>query len=212
MFLLFIPVANAWKADTHKNIIEYIYLNLPSESQNKLNLTKLKDGSVIPDRDFKDHKRHSYPNSLYEAKKWLENNDDLSLSLGIASHYITDSFAAPHNVRGEDYYLHAAFEGQVKNYYPNIKCGDYGFSLEDLNKVTKNSRDWHLWLNSKNKKIPQKEVDESTKFLFSIILKKLNTTCSNFSTEFSEVPYFSKNKIILIFFILLIGYISLKLN
>ncbi len=204
LVLLLIPTVNAWKWDTHQNIIEYVYLNLPLEVQQQLNLTKLKEGAVIPDRDFEDHRSHHYPNSLKEAEKWLNNNTDLSLNIGIASHYITDSYAAPHNIAGENYKQHAQFEKQVSKYYPSIECKDYGLSLKDLGKATKNSKDWDQWLKTKNKEIPQKEVDESTKMLFSIVLQKLDTTCIN-KTEIKEVSYFTKDKIIVILAITLIG-------
>ena len=209
LLLFLIPTVNAWSWDTHQNIIEYVYIALPVEVQTQINLTKLKEGSVIPDRDFKDHKFHHYPESLVEAKKWLNNNTDLSLNLGIASHYITDSFAAPHNIFGENYYQHAAFENQVKKYYPNVECNDYGLKLEDLKHATKNSKDWELWLKTKSKEIPQKEVDESTKLLFSVILNKLNTTCG-IKTKAIEVPYFNRTKILIITFFLIVGLYLLK--
>ena len=69
IMLLVIPQVNAWKWDTHQNIIEYVYLNLPIEVQQQLNLTKLKEGAIIPDRDFKDNRLHHYPKSLSEAEK-----------------------------------------------------------------------------------------------------------------------------------------------
>ena len=158
ILLLLLPTVYAWKAETHENIIEYVYLNLPIEVQTQLNITKLKEGAVMPDRDFKDFRRHHYPASLEEANKWLNNNSDLSLNLGIASHYITDSFAAPHNIPGEEYYDHSYFEKQVTYYYPNIECKDYGFTINNLHIAAKNSEDWGIWLKTKDKKIPQKEV------------------------------------------------------
>lgn len=208
--LLLMPAVNAWNWDTHQNIIEYVYLNLPPEKQQQLNLTKLREGAVMPDRDFKDHKLHHYPKSLEEAKRWLNNDTDLSLSLGIASHYITDSFAAPHNVFGEKYSQHAQFENQVRYYYPNVDCEDYGYSIDDLGISTENSEDWDKWLKTKNNKIPQKEVDEAEKFLFSIILKKLDTKCDNMSTNYIEIPYITKNKLIIISLVLIIGLYFLK--
>lgn len=205
ILLILIPTVDAWSWDTHQNMIEYVYLSLPVETQMQLNLTKLKEGAIIPDKDFKDYKKHHYPYSLEEAEKWLNNDTDLSFNLGIASHYITDSFAAPHNIFGEDYKLHARFENQVDDYYPRIECKDYNFKLNQLSEATKNSKDWKYWLKTKNKEIPEKEVDEATKFLFSIILKKLNTTCG-IKTEVIEVPYINKTKI---FIIILISMISL---
>ncbi|MBI2148833.1 zinc dependent phospholipase C family protein [Candidatus Woesearchaeota archaeon] len=207
--LLLIPQVHAWKWETHQNIIEYIYFNLPIEAQQQLNITKLKEGSITPDKDFKDHKLHHYPKSLIEAEKWLNNDTDISFNMGIASHYITDSFAAPHNINGEDYKLHSAFENQVKNYYPNTKCYNYKLKIQDLSKGTKTSEEWKIWLKTKDRIIPEKEVDESTKLLFSIILNKLNLTCIK-NTEIEEVSYINKRKIILISLVSLIGLYFLK--
>ncbi|MBS3167881.1 zinc dependent phospholipase C family protein [Candidatus Woesearchaeota archaeon] len=209
LLFLLIPTVNAWKWTTHENIIEYVYYNLPLEKQQELNLTKLKEGSIIPDRDFRDTRKHSLPKSLEEAEKWLNNDSDLSLNIGIASHYISDSFVAPHNIAGEDYDDHAKYEGQVKYYYPNSDCKDYGYRLEDLKIASKNSKNWNLWLKTKNKSVPEKEVEESTKFLFSIILNKLNTTCIE-KTKIEEIPYFNRKKLIISSLILLIGLYLIK--
>ncbi len=209
ILLILLPAANAWSWDTHQNIIEYVYLALPVEAQMKLDITKLKEGAVMPDKIFKDHRMHHYPESLEEARKWLNNDTDLSLNIGIASHYITDSFAAPHNIFGEDYNKHAQFENQVDKYYPNVECGNYGFKLENLKIATKNSQDWNLWLKTKDKNIPRREVDEAAKFLFSIVLPKLNVSCG-IKTEAVEVPYFNKYKIIIIGLVSALGLYLLK--
>ena len=210
IILLITPSAYAWKFETHQNIIETIYINLPQENQQSLNLTKLKEGSIIPDKDFKDNKKHHYPYSLTEAQKWLNNDTDLSINLGIASHYITDSFVAPHNIKKESYNLHSMFENQVKSYYPMVNCNNQTFTLIDLSKGVKNSKDWYVWLKTKDKKIPEKEVDEGAQFLFSIILNKLSATCKNLQAEVKEIPYFTANKIIFSFIVLSIGLYFLK--
>lgn len=203
------PTTNAWKWNTHENMIEYIYLNLPLEKQQELNLTKLKEGSITPDKYFKDFKKHHYPPSLEESKKWLNNNTDISLNIGIASHYISDSFAAPHNIVGEEYKDHDKFEGQVNYYTSSMGCKDYGFKLEELRIATQTSKDWNFWLKNKDKKLPQKGVDQSTEFLFSIILNKLNTTCIT-KTKIEEIPFFNKKKIIIISIFILLGLYLLK--
>lgn len=210
IFLILIPESFAWKAETHQNIIEYIYLHLPEDTQMQLDLKKLKEGSVMPDRNFKDFKKHHYPDSLKEAEKWLNNNSDKSLNIGVASHYITDSFSAPHQVSRESYYDHSRFEGQVEHYYPDVECRDYGFSLDDLGKASKNSNDWAYWLKTKNKIVPQREVNDATKFMFSIILKELNTTCNNFNTKAVEKPYITRNKLIAITAVFVLALFLLK--
>lgn len=204
------PTTYSWGAETHKNIVEYVYLSLSLEAQAQLDLEKLKEGAVMPDRDFKDFRKHHYPQSLEEAEKWLNGDGDLSLNIGIASHYITDSFSAPHTVSGENYHDHSKFEKQVTYYYPNVECRDYNFNLEDLKSTTKNSKDWKEWLENKNKKIPQQEVDEATKFLFSIVLGELNATCNNIKTEVITKPYINNGKIIAISIVLLASIFLLK--
>ncbi len=208
LILLIMPSAYAWNWNTHQHIMEYVYLNLPPEKKLELNLTKLLDGAIIPDRDFKDHRNHHYPDSLEKAQNWLNNDTDLSLSIGIASHYITDSFVAPHNVMGESGAMHSKFENQVSNYYPKVECKDYNYTLEDLKIGTENAKDWDLWLKTKDKTIPEREVDQATKFLFSIVLKKLNVDCTG-KTVVTETPYINTNKIILISLTIVIGLISL---
>ena len=209
IIFLLIPQVHAWGFNTHKNIIEYVYFNLPLEVQHELNLTRLKEGSIMPDLVFQDTTKHHYPYSLTEAKRWLNNDSDLSLNICIAAHYITDSFAAPHNIFGENYKDHATFEKQVGNYYPISDCGNYNFKLEDLKVGTANSKDWYIWLKTKDVTIPQREIDQATKFLMSIVMKKLNATCIK-QTKTYEVPYFTIPKIILISIVSLIGLYFLK--
>ena len=96
--------------------------------------------------------------SMMEAKKWLENDTDISTNLGIASHYITDSYAAPHNIFGEKPFQHAAFEKQVSKYYPKVSCKDYNLKIEELDGALTTSKDWSIWLKTKNIKIPKNEV------------------------------------------------------
>jgi len=210
ILMLLVPASYAWKAETHKNIIEYVYLNLPEDTQSKLDLGKLKNGAVMPDRDFRDFRNHHYPNSLREAEKWLKNDTDISLNIGIASHYITDSFSAPHNIAGEKYSDHNYFEKQVEYYYPVSDCADYGFDPRDMHIAVKNNKDWNLWLNTKDRAVPEREVEEATKFLFSVVLKKLNATCSGISAEVAETKYITKRKLAFIITVVLGGLYFLK--
>jgi len=209
IILLLVPQVNAWKAETHQNAVEYVYYSMPLEIQQKLNLSQMKEGSVMPDAVFKDFTKHHYPDSLIEARKWLNNNTDISLNLGIASHYILDSYDAPHYIKNEDYNQHTAFESQVVYIAPNLACKNYNLKIEDISKGAKNSKDWYPWLKTKDKTIPQREVNQATEVLFSIVLDKMNATCIN-RTEVTEVPYFTKTKIIICCGILLIGLYFLK--
>ncbi len=204
-----LPNVYAWQWNTHQNIIEFVYLHLDQETQQKLNLTALREGAIIPDRDFKDVQFHHYPSALTEAKKWLNNDTDISLNLGIASHYITDSFVAAHNVKKEKPADHAKFENQVKTYLPNVDCKNDGSKLEDLEKATINAKDWPVWLKTKDKKIAEREVDEATIFLFSIILTELNASCRS-KTNIIKTEFITNEKKIIITFIFFIGLFLLK--
>lgn len=208
VLLILTPNIYAWQADTHKSIIEYVYLNLPLETQQQLNITQLKQGSITPDFSFKDFRRHHYPASFIEAEKWLNNDTDLSLNLGIASHYISDSFVSPHNIQYEDSNNHNFFEKQVNTYSPNIKCNS-SLTLNDLAKAVENKKDWDIWLKTKNVSIPRSEVDQAAQLILSITLNKLNSTCIN-KTSFSKVPYFSKEKVIAIIALILVTLYFLK--
>lgn len=199
IFLLIIIIisvnVNAWKDDTHMMFVENIYYSMPDEMQKTLNLSRMREGAVAPDKYFKDFKRHHYPDSLPLAKSWLNNKSDVSFSFGVAAHYISDSFVAAHNIPGENYNDHSYFESQVLYYRSLIKCKDYGFKLEDLKMGVKNKADWNPWLKSKDRNIPEKEVDEAMAFMYSIAVNYFNYTCRK-EADFSYEPIYSKKDII----------------
>src|SRR3989344_1639489 len=108
--LLLIPNVFAWNWFTHQEIGENVYNALPEDLQNKLNLEKIKEGTIAPDKDFKDNVRHHYPQSYNLTLHWLDvaknsletqDYDNASYAFGVATHYVSDSFSAPHYVKNE---------------------------------------------------------------------------------------------------------------
>ena len=115
LILLLTPVVSAWNWDTHQAFDDSVYYRLDDNIKSKLNLGLMEYGSIIPDKEFKDFTRHSFPLAIKQAEYWIEKARDnlhdgdynnASLSFGIASHYIVDSFSAPHSISGEEYELH----------------------------------------------------------------------------------------------------------
>jgi len=198
MFVSFILSAyllvSAWNWDTHQAMVDSVYYSLPEESQLSLNLSAMEEGSVAPDKVFKDFKKHHYPDSYIEAKKWLENSQQsliskdynrASYSIGVMSHYIADSFSAPHYLP-DLYKDHKKYEDQGSSRYNKVKCGKSEQSLQELMSIGVNEKDsWDPWLKSKSSKIPQEAVEKSTKAVFSVVLQLLNLECQS-KTAYEE--------------------------
>lgn len=185
----------AWKSATHQALVENIYNSMPPSLQEKLNLTLMKEGAVAPDLVFHDTVNHHYPVTKDLAYKYLEKIqtvNDFSYNFGVAAHYISDSFAAPHNVQKEDSYLHGKFESQVLDYTITTDCANYNYTLNDLGMVEKNSEDWYLWLDSQDSSIPKKELEQAQKFLYSIAIQKLGYECNSL-LEYDEKPLINTN-------------------
>lgn len=108
IFLL-IPQSAAWEWKAHARIIDEIYDNhLPPNIKNSLDEHQMVLGAWEPDRsDLANNKaNHKYPDSVKKAEECLSNakiayhNGNYKLEsfyYGMASHYISDSFAAPHS-------------------------------------------------------------------------------------------------------------------
>lgn len=172
----------AWNSQGHQKLVENVYYSMPSSLQEKLNLTLMKEGAVAPDLVFHDTVLHHFPPSRDLAYKWLNNItslSDFSYNFGVAAHYISDSFVAPHNVQKEDPALHSKFEKQVNSYAVKTGCANYNFTLNDLEIAVKNAADWDIWLNSQDPAIPQKEFEQAQKFIYSIAIQKLGYECNS---------------------------------
>ena len=206
LFTLLILVS-AWNWDTHQAQVKSVYYSLPEESQLSLNLSAMEEGSIAPDKVFKDFKKHHYPDSYIEAKKWLEDAQQSLIledynragySIGVMSHYIADSFSAPHYLP-DSYKDHKKYEDQGSSRYNKVKCGRSEQSLQELISIGVNERDsWNYWLKSKSSKIPQEAVEKSTKVVFSVVLQLLNLECQSKTAYEEEAPIGSKQLMALI--------------
>jgi len=217
LFLLLISSVDAWNFKGHQGIVEIVYYKSDFGLQERLNLTLLKEGAIAPDRVFHDVRLHHYPPSYYLAEKWLDDAKEqyelkdynkASYSFGVASHYISDSFVAPHYVSKEPGYLHSEFEAQaIKNLDLNIKCYNANINLnETLSKGVENKNDWTLWVLTKNETIPKKEYGQALNAAFPIFLEVFNSTCNNFHTEITRQK-FNFNKSFVFIVLILIIYI-----
>lgn len=192
LIVLLIPNVFAWNWFTHKEFGENIYNSLPEELQAKLNLEKIREGTIAPDKDFKDNVRHHYPPSynltlhwLDIAKKSLEQQDydNASYAFGVATHYVSDSFSAPHYVKKEPYSLHEEYEWQAKKI--KTKCKKRSYDLQkELEEATKSGQDWEEWLKTKDSKLPQKRLEQAQELIFAIGLELFNTECKQETNYF----------------------------
>jgi len=192
LFILLSFNVDAWNSHYHRSLAETVYYHLDVNVQRELNLTLIKEGATAPDLVFHDVVLHHYPPSYTKASQWLEkarlsykdkDYNDASYSFGVASHYITDSFVAPHYTSKEPGSLHSEFEN-LKPYRFKSKCADAKINLnQSVFTGSLNKEDWGLWLLSKDKEIPQKEVEQALSTLYPVALETFNTKCNDFNTE-----------------------------
>ncbi len=194
IFLLIIPISEAWDWNTHKSIVDELYYSSPYELQQNLDLEQLRTGSIAPDKEFRDNVLHHFPPSYNKTLYWLNQTEyfikindykNASYSFGVATHYISDSFVAPHSISGENYKLHSKFEKSP--ILINTKCKIKEYNLfEELNKSQKNSEDWEPWLKNQTKEIPSKELNRAIELIFPLFLETFNTTCEERTTRIKE--------------------------
>jgi Zinc dependent phospholipase C len=169
---------------THSDIVDAVYYGLPVDVQQKLNINAMRAGSNDPDEKFKDFRYHSYPKSYGKAKMWLDkgktaydngNYNEASYDYGVASHYISDTFSAPHTVSREAYSDHSNYEIQAKILKPTAT-----YIRGDLNSLMQNGYNqgvisWNDWLQSKNSAIIQKNLNTAASVSFSAIKNSINS-------------------------------------
>lgn len=177
------PAAEAWSWITHSDIVDSVYYGLPVDVQQKLNLNSMRDGSNDPDEKFKDFRYHSYPKSYGKAKNWLDkgkgaydngNYNEASYDYGVASHYLADTFSAPHGVSREAYSDHSRYEDQAKKLKPTAT-----YISGDLNSLMQNGykhggTSWNEWLQSKNSAIIQNNLNNGASVSLSAIKDSIN--------------------------------------
>ena len=131
LFLFVLLLTSAWNWQTHPAFVESMYYQLSDEDQSNFNLTALQEGSLAPDRDFHDNRYHHYPPSYNLTLYWLQKArtsyaqgdfPEASYAFGVASHYVSDSFAAPHNIEKESSKDHSFYERQASERYMLVPC------------------------------------------------------------------------------------------
>ena len=193
-FLFFI---SAWNWETHPAFIETIYYSLDDTARDTFNLTALVEGSLAPDKDFHDNRYHHYPPSYNLTLYWLQKArnayrqnlfDEASYAFGVASHYVSDSFAAPHNINKESSKDHSQYEAQGSAAYTVVPCPDV-FHLVEINKTlfsaTSTGKTWQPWLQTKDPSYPETAVASSMDPLYHLFWQTFNVTCLRKQTEYN---------------------------
>ena len=186
IFLLLLVCA--WNWPTHEDFSVKVYESFPKEAKSRLNLSLVREGSTIPDRIFQDFEYHSYPGSVVKTEFWLNQSNNAfleenyalaSTSLGIATHYISDSFSAPHNVNGEEYSQHSKFETEAENipFYARCAIGDKDVEFY-ISKGQESMKDWGLWLKNSNKNIQSRELSNALIAGYALSHAYYDTECS----------------------------------
>ena len=175
---LLIPPAAAWNGQTHQTIASQIYYSLPSSVQHNLNLNEMKRGAVAPDNVFNDQINHLYPNSYPKAVSWLKsgrsayrsgNYDYASYCFGVASHYIEDTFSAPHCYVGEAHDQHVAYEKQATNMKPSIRYASGTIRYILSSGYIQGKADMKTWLKTQSSVLVQRDLNNGAAAAYSMI-------------------------------------------
>jgi hypothetical protein len=179
-----LPSAEAWSWKTHSDVVDFVYYKLPPEVQKNLNLKIMENGSNEPDEVFKDFTTHSYPKSYQKAKTWLDKGklaydrgdyDEASYDYGVASHYISDTYSAPHCVSKEDSADHTKYEDQAKNLKPvaNTTSGDLEAMLKEG--YSQGGISWNQWLQTKDTALIQTNLNNGASAALSAVNTSINS-------------------------------------
>jgi hypothetical protein len=208
--LIMIPASDAWSWKTHSQIVDVVYYGLPSDVQRNLNLGIMENASNDPDEIFHDFTYHSYPKSYKKSVYWLNlgktaydegNYDNASYDYGVACHYISDTFSAPHGVSGETSSMHSKYDDHAKKLTPVASpvSGDLNTLME--NGKIEDSKSWDSWIQTNDDSIIQKNLDNGT----SVCLQAVKTSITGPSSEDTNKKFESIINIIWKFFSKLFG-------
>ncbi len=202
--LLILILISAWDWNGHRALADSAFYSFPSDLREKMNLTAMEEGSIAPDSVFRDNFYHHYPYSYERTVKWLreakssfENKDynKASFAFGVASHYISDSFSAPHYIKKEDFRLHSEYEKQAAINFSFIKCVD-AIKNYDLNTSIeeggKEGRTWDLWIKTKNPEIPGKSIEKAMPIIYQVAQETFNYKCEEIKTEYERRYFYAE--------------------
>lgn len=193
--LFFAPQAFAWNSATHMKFVENAFYQLNFPEGIVLDLDALRNGSVAPDLVFHDTRRHHYPPSFVEATYWLnetqiglqeKNYSYASYAFGVASHYITDTYAAPHHIQREPSQLHSLYERQANYQYFFVNCSSlpsHALSEHDFLRGVEQNKTWEPWMHSRDSLYPQRAVQEAASLILQVGQTTFSAHCSASNTE-----------------------------
>ena len=179
---LIVSAVYRWAWPSHASVAEMVYLSLPLEVQENLDLDMMIDGSNDPDQEFKDTAAHHYPNSCKTALRWLdegkcsyEDGDygHASYCFGVFTHCVADSFAAPHCVGKESGKDHHNFETVVDDLTPQITYLHGDLDSHMRKGFEKGKSNWEKWKKTHDKSIIQSELDMGASAAYSAIKNAL---------------------------------------
>ena len=215
--LSFAPTSSAWNWNTHSQIVDQVYYSLPASVQANLNLNAMRDGSNDPDQIFHDFRDHSYPfsytkavyylnlaKSYYNQKKYIQASKDY----GIASHYISDTFSAPHCVSGEKYSQHQAYENSANKLIPHITTVKGNLKTLQQNGYFSGKTDWNSWEKSKKSYYIQKDLNSAVSVTFLAIKNSLGVNSALTNTQLIVSMEYVGNKDTKKFHLLTCPYVS----
>ncbi|MEN6329262.1 MAG: zinc dependent phospholipase C family protein [Methanobacteriaceae archaeon] len=175
------PTSVAWSGITHKDIVDEVYYSLPADAQQNLILDEMRNGSDDPDYKFFDFSYHRYPASYQKADYWLDraelayqNGDyhQASYSLGVASHYISDSFDGPHCVSASTGY-HTLYEVQATLLTPKITYKSGNLKSLMANGHLKGEYSWNSWMMTRDLFYVQDDLDRATSACYVAISNRV---------------------------------------
>lgn len=182
MILIFLQPCFAWKWTTHSRIVDQTYKSMPYSIKKHLNLAAMRDGSNDPDQKFRDFRAHSFSSSYTRATKWLTKGKNAyhaknyyyaSYCFGVASHYISDTYSAPHCVSGESSYMHTKYETQGNKLTPKVTYSSTKLYNWMRTGYYTGKTHWNTWKNTKNTKIVQYDLNRGTSASYSAIRKTI---------------------------------------
>ncbi len=195
--LAFTGAANAWEWTAHKNIVDEVYSNLPTDVQHNLKpyIPVMKEGSTYPDvYDTVDNKKnHKYPDSYPKANEWLDKGKvayekkdykESAWCFGVASHYISDTFAAPHC----DWINNKEEYWKIGN---SLTPKKHDFKYSNLNTMLqygkqRGAESVKNWNNKEDKGIVQQDLNRGTSATYAAILYHAHPSMIQ-SDEYSDL-------------------------
>lgn len=194
LLLALAPQTKAWEGQTHRDVAQAAFQELPDNVQALLDYSRIYDGSTWPDvyRTSADPFGWTFPSSGHiqtssrgQAEQWLaqaenrylENDyENASLYLGIACHYIADSVTLVHNISWTD--LHYDYEDAGAQLAPAEPSGIADFDLEQKLTDYYNGAQakWQIWRSTRDQSIVQEGVDLAASYTYNAWCQVLGVT------------------------------------